>query len=191
MTPETNITEAVGARIRALLSEKPFIRVAIDGPCGSGKSTLGARIAEAWNGNLFHMDDYYVPWAEKTPERLSQPGGNADWERFRREVLEPDPGEDVVWRPFLCEAQALGEPVLTPARPVTVIEGSYSMHPGLRDRYDLSVFLRIDPEKQRARILERNGPEGLAEFERMWIPLENAYFGALGIEDACDLVFRV
>ena len=73
-------------RIDALLAEKPFVRVAIDGNCAAGKSTLGALLQEVYGANLFHMDDYFLPFACKTPERLAEPGGNVDYERFREEV---------------------------------------------------------------------------------------------------------
>ncbi len=53
-------------RIDALLSEKPFVRVAIDGNCAAGKSTLGALLREVYGANLFHMDDYFLPFARKT-----------------------------------------------------------------------------------------------------------------------------
>ena len=62
------------------------MRVAIDGPCASGKSTLGALLRGVYGANLFHMDDYFLPFARKTPERLAEPGGNVDYERFFAEV---------------------------------------------------------------------------------------------------------
>ena len=55
----------------------------------------------------------------------------------------------------------------------------------LRDAYALSAFVGIAPQLQRARILARNGEEGLRRFETRWIPLENAYIAACGVERAC------
>ena len=58
----------------------PFFAV-LDGPCASGKTTLAAFLEHAIpNLYIVHMDDYYIPMAQKTPERLSVPGGNADTE---------------------------------------------------------------------------------------------------------------
>ena len=56
--------------------------VAIDGRCGSGKTSLAALIAALFPCNVFHMDDFFLPPALRTPERLSQPGGNVDRERM-------------------------------------------------------------------------------------------------------------
>ena len=36
------------------------VTVAIDGMCGSGKSTLGQALKDHYGCNLFHMDDFYV-----------------------------------------------------------------------------------------------------------------------------------
>ena len=77
------------------------------------------------------------------------------------------------------------------SKPLTVVEGSYSLHPTLRSAYDLKVFLAIDPERQSARILARNGAEKHRRFIEEWIPLENAYFSALDIRSLCDLAFDV
>lgn len=176
-------------RLEALLSARPYVRLAIDGRCASGKSTLAAQLAERYGARLVHMDDFYVPIADKTPERLARPGGNADWERFLRQVLSLPREADIPYVRFDCASQRLMPPQLLPARALTIIEGSYSMHPMLREHYDLSVFLSIDPERQQQRLLARNGPEGLRRFNEMWIPLEEAYFSQLHIREHCDLSF--
>lgn len=177
-------------RIDALLEERPFVRVAIDGNCASGKTTLGGLLRDLYGGELIHMDDFYVPFARKTPERLAEPGGNVDYERFWAEVASRQPGEAFAYRPFDCATQALRAPVPVEPRSLTIVEGSYSLHPMLRSAYDLKVFLSVDPERQSARILRRNGPEKHRRFLEMWIPLENHYFSALGIRELCDLVFE-
>lgn len=176
-------------KLDAMLAEQPFVRIAIDGRCASGKSTLGAMLAKVYGANLFHMDDYFLPFARKTPERLAEPGGNVDYERFGAEIAFHPKGEAVTWTRFDCGTQTLCETVTTPPAPLTVVEGSYSLHPTLRAAYDLKVFLDIDPERQSARILKRNGPEKHRRFVEMWIPLENAYFNALNIRGLCDMAF--
>ena len=56
-----------------------------------------------------------------------------------------------------------------------------------RPLYDLSVFLKCNPETQKRRILERNGAEMLDQFTAKWIPMENRYFAAQQVEEACSL----
>ena len=176
--------------IDRLLSGDGFVRVAIDGPCAAGKTTLGALLQRVYDATLFHMDDYFLPMSRKTPERLAEPGGNVDYERFSDEVASRPKGESVTWRRVDCSSQSLGAPVHTQPERLTVVEGGYSLHPALRDGYDLRVFLNIDPQRQSERILRRNGPAMHARFVNEWIPLENAYFDGAKVRDCADLVFE-
>ena len=168
----------VRERIRTLLAgEKPRIITAIDGRCGSGKTTLAAWLMEQFDGNLFHMDDFYLRSEQRTPERLAETGGNVDYERFREEVTAPlAAGREVLYRRFDCASFSLEEPVLFLPKRLNVIEGSYSMHPYFGEIYDLRVFMTIDPAVQAERIRRRNGEEKLRRFLSEWIPKEEAYF---------------
>ena len=70
-----------------LMRKKETVTVAIDGNSGAGKSSLAAFAESIYNCTVYHMDDYFLPPERKTPERLAQPGGNVDYERFRQEIL--------------------------------------------------------------------------------------------------------
>lgn len=165
-------------------------RVAIDGRCGSGKSTLAAFLSAVYDAPIVHADDFFLQPHQRTPERMAEIGGNMDRERLLLEVLEPlMRGDNVVFRPFSCARQAIGEPISLPASRMTIIEGSYCMHPDLRHAYDLKVFLSVDPDIQRQRILQRNGEQMLRRFVAEWIPREEKYFDTFGVRDACDLIF--
>ena len=189
-----NHTEAMLNQLIPLIREKtqaaPRVIVALDGRCAAGKSTLGEALAERLNAALIHMDDFFLRPAQRTPERLATPGENIDHERFLSEVLIPlrenTPCSD---RPFSCMQGELGDPVSVPQKPITIVEGSYACHPALRDHYDLRVFLTVDPEEQMRRLKARNG--AYAEvFRTTWIPLEEAYFSACGVEACCDITLK-
>jgi len=165
--------------------------VAIDGNSGSGKSTLGAFLQAVYGGVLFHMDDFFLPFARKTPARLAQPGGNVDYERFAAEVLCHRPGSAFTYRPFQCHTGALGDAVAVPRQGLWVVEGSYSLHPALLDAYDLKVMLRVSPAEQSRRILQREGPQMHARFLQEWIPLEDAYFRSRDMDALCDVVLHM
>lgn len=166
--------------------------VGIDGRCASGKSTLGRLAASVYGANLIAMDDFFLPPERKTPERLAEPGGNVDYERFEREVLTPfKTGAAFSYRPYRCHpVPGFLDPVeIAPCR-LTIVEGSYAHHPYFQRPYSLSVFLTTDSQTQRARILHRNGAEMLERFDRLWIPLEEAYFSACGTEANAQLVLH-
>ncbi len=157
---------------------------AIDGMCGSGKSTMARLLQEIYGCRLFHMDDYFLRPEQRTKERYVQPGGNVDYERFQEEVLDHigDP-KGLAYRPFDCGRLALGPPVEAGWSSLNIIEGSYSQHPCFGDVYDLRFFCRVSEEEQRRRILARNGPAMWEKFEKQWIPMENRYFDAFGIRE--------
>ncbi|MBQ8087999.1 MAG: GNAT family N-acetyltransferase [Clostridia bacterium] len=178
------------SRIDELLAQRAHTSVAIDGRCASGKSTLGALLRQRYGCRLLHMDDFFVPFVRKTPERLAEPGGNVDYERFANEVLSVGWEQPLPYRRFDCVAQALEAPVLLPPNRLTVVEGSYSLHRALREAYDIKVFLSLSPKAQSARILARNGKEKHKRFIEEWIPLEERYFEAEKIADYCDLRFE-
>ena len=176
------------ARIDALLQAKDSVLVAIDGCCTAGKTTLARQLRRVYDCNVFHMDEFFLQSHQRTPERLAQPGGNVDYERFFQEVLEPLCREEqVCYRPYHCGRQCLTEPVTVEKKSLTILEGTYSQHPYFGDVYDLKIFLGISPELQRQRILQR--PEPLHQrFFREWIPMEQQYFDTFRIPEGSHIV---
>lgn len=180
------------AQLLQVLLEEPKL-VVIDGPCGSGKSTLAGLLAKLYRTSPIPMDDFFLPFDLRTPERLSQPGGNVHYERFAQEVLDRfEHGKSVCWNRFNCSDGTL-IPREMSASQVTVIEGSYSHHPALREKLiqlnALLVYIHIEEGEQLRRIAKRS-PELLHMFETRWIPLEKTYFEAYDIQGTADLVLE-
>ena len=166
--------------------------VAIDGRCGSGKTTLATALAERIKAPVVHADDFFLRPEQRTAERLSEVGGNLDRERFAAEVLPSlIRGEDITYRPFDCSTRSLLPPVTVEATRLTVVEGAYSLHPAFGGYCDLSVYLDISPDRQRERICRRNSPPMAERFFSEWIPLETRYFEKTAVRDRVDLVIRV
>lgn len=176
-------------QIRCLSQDHP-LTVAIDGRCASGKTTLAARLQQQLHCLVFSMDDFFLRPEQRTPQRLAQPGGNVDYERFAQEVLLPwRKGTPFSYRPYNCHTQTLEDPVAVSPGTLAIVEGSYSCHPALWDWADLHLFLTVDPAVQQQRILARNGAEGWKVFQARWIPLEERYFAAFSIPERCELCF--
>ena len=184
----TDRLELVKSYIDALLTKKERVIVAIDGSCGAGKTTLAGMLAAHYGCDLFHMDDFFLRPEQRTPTRYAETGGNVDYERFQEEVLLPlKAGQPFAYRPFNCKTLTLMEPVPVNPGNLSIIEGSYSLHPYFGEPYDLKIFLCVTPELQRQRILQR--PAFLHQrFFEEWIPMENRYFEAFQIPSKCDIL---
>ena len=164
--------------------DRPFL-IAIDGRCASGKTTFAAQLSEVLHCPLIHMDDFFLRPEQRSQERYAEPGGNVDRERFAEEVLKPlKEGRPFRFQKLECPALVLGEWRDIPACRAAVIEGSYCLHPELRDAYDLTIFMDIDPEVQLERLKKRN-IERFPMFVKKWIPLEEAYIKAFDPASFC------
>ena len=172
-----------------LLNKKEHVIVAIDGFCASGKSTLANLLKGIYDCNVFKMDDFFLQIHQRTAERLAELGGNVDYERFQQEVLSPlRLNQPFSYRPFDCSTFQFGKSIAAMPKRLSIIEGVYSMHPSLIDAYDLKVFLKVNPNQQKNRLMVRN-PKMLSRFVEEWIPLEYKYFEHFNIEKLCDIVF--
>ena len=175
--------------IDSLLKELPNVLVAIDGNCCGGKTSLAELLKGVFDCNLFHMDDFFLPPLLRTPQRLKEPGGNVDYIRFKEEVLDPlKSGGEFRYRIYDCATQHFSRSIGVFPKRLTIIEGSYSMHPTFAGSYQLKIFMQADPSTQKQRVIERNS-QTQDRFFNEWIPLENEYFAHFKIMESCDIVF--
>ena len=178
------------AAIFALGKTASPIIVAIDGRCGSGKTTLAAKLAAQLDCNVIHMDDFFLRPSQRTPERLAAPGENVDHERFLQQVLLPlEAATPFTYRPFDFATMTLGAPLQIAPKAITLVEGSYSCHPKFWDHYHLRVFCDVAPEEQMQRIVKRD-PLSVGMFQTKWIPLEERYFSAFSVQQRCDFIIK-
>jgi len=176
------------ARVDGLLRHKKSAVVAIDGRCCAGKTTLAEKLSQKYGCEVLHMDDFYLPHALRTEERLKEHGGNIAYEQVDALLSDFRAGRPVSYRPYRCDAGEYGEERTIEPRGLLVVEGSYACHPSLQKHYDLPVFLDVDSVEQARRVRARNG-EGAQRFFDVWIPRENAYFDSLRGAFSFDLSF--
>lgn len=167
---------------------RPFL-IAIDGRCAAGKTTLVSKLASVFHCSVIHMDHFFLRPQQRTKERLLEPGGNIDRERFQEEVLEPlKKGQAFKYRRFDCHSMSLAEEIEIRMTPLIIVEGAYSCHPDFLESWDLTVFMDVDREEQLRRIEKRGGKEQVPIFEKRWIPMEEAYFRAFQVKENCRIV---
>lgn len=162
--------------------------IAIDGRCGSGKTSFAELVGRLFSCNVFHMDDYYLPLASRSENWRSHPAGNMDLERFRQDVLLPaKAGEQVIYCPYDCQMGQIKEKLIFKSSRLTVVEGSYSHHPLLSGDYDLKIFFTCSGNEQESRLRAREGSHFTA-FKEQWIPMEEIYFEHFAVETESDIL---
>lgn len=179
--------QAVLEQLQTLASSGVPAIVGIDGRCAAGKTTLAVWLADRVACNVLHMDDFFLP----VSQRLDLPGGHMDYSRLRREVLDPlRAGKDISLHAFNCRTQSMKPAAQIPFKPITILEGSYSMHPFLQDYYAYRVFIDVKPDIQQERILQRSGAAQWERFRDIWILAEEHYFAHFNIATRCDAVLN-
>jgi len=172
-----------------LAAGRPRVLVAIDGRSSAGKSFLGQLLKDVYECPVIAMDHFFLRPEQRTPSRLSAPGGNIDYERFQFEVVPNlKANQPFSYQMYHCQQNSFTASPTIASHRLMIVEGSYSHHPTLAENYDLKVFLTVSPEIQKGRILKRNGPLMLKRFVEEWIPLEERYISALDVSRKSDLI---
>jgi len=172
-----------------IIDEKGEVVIVIDGMSGSGKSTLAKEINNYFNGNVIHLDDYFLPPNKRDEERLKEPGGNVNYEKFYEDIVL-NIKKDLISEPYSCSSGTFKEKKIIKHSKVTIIEGSYSLHPYFKKYYDLAVVLKISDSLQEERLRKRE-KDNFINFKNKWIPLENYYFSTFNIFSKADLLIEV
>lgn len=168
---------------------KPLI-IAVDGRSASGKTTLASFLAEETGAAVIHTDDFFLPSELRTAQRLAQPGGNVHYERLKCEVIDNlRSGKPLSYGVFDCSVMAVNSFAYIEPNEITVIEGSYSLHPFFGDYADIKIFMTVAPDEQIKRITVRNGSEKAEIFKSKWIPMEEKYFAQFSIKEKADFIF--
>ena len=179
--PQNIASPGLISLLAAALAQQPTkpLVLALDGRCGSGKTTLANTLARQFPASItLHTDDFYLPPAQRIRGWEKTPCANMDLARLRDEALRPAyEGQPVQYLP----ARELA------AQPLVILEGSYSHHPLLTGYETLRVFLTCAKEEQTHRLQAREG-ERYANFAARWVPLEEGYFAQYHIAETADFV---
>jgi hypothetical protein len=151
--------------------------ICIDGPAGSGKTTLADELAELTGAPVLHMDDMFEGWRglpriSAQLETLLPPLATGRAGSYRRWDW---PGND--W----------AETVLVPAAPLLVLEGVGSGSAAYAELVTVLAWVEVPYDLRMARGLERGGV-GVSENWRQWAIDEQALFDREGTRDRADIV---
>lgn len=153
--------------------------VVVDGPAGSGKTTLAAQLAAELGAQVVHMDDLYAGWD----------GVDEGVRLLADDVLGPwvtgAPGR---YAAYDWHADARGSAVVEvdPARPL-VVEGCHSGRPRLDVPRGLLVWVEAPDDVRLERGIERDG-EALRERWLEFMAGERTAYAAAGTAERADVV---
>jgi uridine kinase len=175
----TTVAE-LAARVLAAPARLGAVRlVCIDGPAGSGKTTLAGRVADALGdaAALVHLEDLYAGWTIT--------GAVA---RLRAGVLRPlaEGRAGAYHRYDWATARFVPEPTAVPVRPVLLVEGCGSSPRSLDEWTTLRVWVEAPAELRVARGLARDGV-ALEPQWRRWQMTEAAEFAREDTRARADL----
>jgi uridine kinase len=181
--------DAVVARVRAARPTVGPVRlVLVDGPAGSGKTTVAAALASALeDAPVVHADELYEGWAVVAGRAEPADAFAALAERISGWLLDAweqgRPGEHPVWD--WTRDRWTSEPRSVPAASVVVLEGVGMAAASLRARAVAAIWVEHpDPAERLRRVLARDGAALEAQMRR-WQDEESCWFAHDGTRAGC------
>lgn len=167
--------------LRLLAGREPTLGagrlLCIDGPAGSGKTTLAAQVHEETGAPVLRMDDLYPGWQ-----------GLFAVEPHVLGILEPlAAGRPGRYRRYDWHAGAYAEEHVVEPAPLLVLEGVGSGSLAWAARATALVWVEAEPEVRLVRGLARDGEE----YRDSWVAWghdEQALFARDRIRERADLV---
>ncbi|GAA1991510.1 AAA family ATPase [Isoptericola halotolerans] len=152
--------------------------VCVDGPAGSGKTTLATQLAVELDCQVVHMDDLYEGWQDG-------PGGGAA--RLGEWVLAPlasgRPGE---YRRYDWMTAARAERHLVPPAPSLVVEGCGAAARQVDAWTALRIWVEAADAERLRRGLARDGEAARPHWLR-WMEDEAAHYAAEQTRERADV----
>lgn len=164
--------EEILERIAKSEQKSPSTRtISIDGPAGSGKTTLARRIAESFSSGpvaTIHMDDLYNGWEDALTVQLSR--------TLTNQILSPiSQGKAFSYRKYDWLKRGFGEFISVPLPALLILEGVGSGQKVTRKYTDEAIWIEVASEVGLQRVLNRDG-DYLETEMRVWQLREQEHF---------------
>jgi Cytidylate kinase len=157
--------------------------VCVDGPAGSGKTTVAAALAEdlaavGLTTSILHLDDLYEGWS----------GMDGVWDRLAEQVLRPlEQGRPGRWQRYDWETGQFAEWIDLPVPECLVVEGCGSAPRRVDGSCALIAWVEVPIDLRLARGLARDG-EHMRDHWVRWMADEAEVFATEGTRDRADVI---
>jgi len=156
--------------------------ITIDGPAGSGKTSLASLIESSLTSAgekvfTIHMDDLYDGWENSL--------GNSLRDRILAIINEADESSQITVPQYNWGRAAFGEPRSIPTPETLILEGVGSGQSTVREFANISLWLDCPTDIALERAIARDGVE-LAELLVKWQVQETTHFLLEKTESAAD-----
>ena len=152
--------------------------VCVDGPAGSGKTTLAAGVAALEpEAVVVHIDDLLEGWA-------GLPGVTSQFDSFLLPLSRGEPGS---YCRYDWYAGAFAETVTVPVTPLLIVEGVGCGSRSHERWHTVLVWVEADDERRLARGMARDGEQMRAQWEQ-WMREEVDLFAREDTRSRADVV---
>lgn len=183
---------------------KGRVLIAVDGVDGAGKTHFADDLAEAvrTKGHAAFrasIDGFHRPKSERYLKGKDSPEGfyrdSYDYSLFRRVLVEPFRlGGSTAFVPaaFDVARDTAVQPrwVTGPDDALLIVDGIFLHRPELRALWNYSIWLDVPPEIAEARLIDRDGPNGVGsrylEGQKLYLAEANPRAAATAIYDNSD-----
>jgi uridine kinase len=161
--------------------------VTIDGPAGSGKTTLANDLASELTTStgiisVVHMDELYEGWDDALGQKL--------FDRIEAWILAPiRNGLSPKFLKYDWHQGKYANWSELPLTPVFIIEGVGSGHAALRKFVSQAIWVEADDDLLLDRVVQRDG-EGVRDEMLIWKDRERAYFESNAVKNAAHIHLR-
>lgn len=153
------------------LAEEGKRLITIDGPAGSGKTTLSDQLAgliksRGISVEIVHLDDVYDGWEKALTSSLSD---------NLREITTGFLQGEVTYKTFDWSLSRFTSTKTFSSPRVLIVEGVGSGQSAIRERVDLAIWIEVDATLAFERVINRDGEEIRPQMEQ-WVIAQNEHF---------------